>query len=48
VFYGSTIKYYVKIPAGFTMVLEEKLSEEEEKDAAAVNEEVTLVSRAET
>jgi spermidine/putrescine ABC transporter ATP-binding subunit len=42
VFYGSTIKYYVKISASLTMILEEKLTEEEERDAVAVNDEVTL------
>jgi spermidine/putrescine transport system ATP-binding protein len=42
VFYGSTIKYYIKISASLTMILEEKLTEEEERDAVAVNDEVTL------
>jgi ABC-type Fe3+/spermidine/putrescine transport system ATPase subunit len=42
VFYGSTIKYYVKVSASLTLILEEKLTEEGEKDAVAVNDEVTL------
>jgi spermidine/putrescine transport system ATP-binding protein len=42
VFYGSTIKFYVKISADLTMILEEKLTEEGEKEAVAVNDEVIL------